>query len=174
MSHAWLMNEHVVWGNHVIWGNFEYKKGSSPAPNYMPANRFINAINHFLTYPQCPITKEDAMAAILTKDAAAPSAVKISWIVVGHELHEDGGDHLHVAIGYARKRDISNATYYDLSGPFDANGSSKTYHPNIQASRNKIDVIKYVKKDGDFCEHGAVPNTETAASIDWAEVFTYM
>ena len=114
------------------------------------------------------------MATLLATDAAAPSAVKISWIVVGHELHEDGGDHLHVAIGYARKRDVSNATYYDLSGPVDVNGSSKTYHPNIQASRNKLDVIKYVKKDGDFCEHGNVPRTDTPASIDWAEVFLNM
>lgn len=99
----------------------------------------MNAKNYFLTYAQCEVTKEDMLAALLELEGD-----RIKWAVVAHELHQDGGDHLHVQIEYERPRNIRKEDHFDFLGA----------HPNIQATRRIKDVAEYVKKDGDYILHG--------------------
>lgn len=62
----------------------------------------LNAKRLFLTYPKCPIAKENAMEQLKTKFKT------ISKILVAHELHKDGTDHLHVYISLTKKCNIIN------------------------------------------------------------------
>lgn len=99
----------------------------------------VNAKNFFLTYAQCPITKEDMLAHLQELEGD-----KIKWIIIAHELHQDGGSHLHVQIEYVRKRNLRNAAWFDILD----------CHPNIQGTRRIKDVADYVLKDGDVLLHG--------------------
>lgn len=69
---------------------------------------------------------------------------RIEWLVVAHELHEDGGSHLHVAIEYEKRRNIRDATHFDF----------EDFHPNISGTRNLKKVGEYCTKDGDYVLHG--------------------
>lgn len=73
-----------------------------------------------------------------------PFRSPITYLVVGHELHEDGNDHFHAAISLSEKCQIRSETFFDFKG----------VHPNIQSARNIFTVQKYCKKDGDYLEHG--------------------
>lgn len=55
------------------------------------APRFdFHARNVYLTYPRCTISSRDALTALVSKLDGW-----WSFACVSHELHEDGGDHLH-------------------------------------------------------------------------------
>lgn len=62
----------------------------------------LNAKKLFLTYPKCSITKEEALEQLKAK------LKHISKILVAHELHKDGTDHLHVYINLDKKCNIIN------------------------------------------------------------------
>jgi len=100
----------------------------------------------FLTYPQCPITKEEALAMLKAKLAPKP----IRGIVVAAELHEDGSPHLHAYILLEKQLETVNPRYWDLG----------EYHGNYQKARDINAVVKYIKKDGNIIEEG---------DISWAE-----
>lgn len=72
----------------------------------------------------------------------------ISYYVVGHELHQDGGHHYHFVI-------IFKERYQGLMDAFDW---MMECHPNIkpikQGRKNLERAINYVKKDHDFVEDG--------------------
>lgn len=94
--------------------------------------------NLFLTYPKCNIQKEE-MSALLRQlfDHWKPHRV-----VVGHELHADGTDHLHCQVRLHGSIDTTNARFADVRG----------YHGNYRISKNVQAVDTYCKKGGDFHE----------------------
>lgn len=53
----------------------------------------FHARNVYLTYPRCPWTTRDALDALVSRLNA-----RWSFACISHELHEDGGDHLHGVI----------------------------------------------------------------------------
>lgn len=72
-----------------------------------------------------------------------------SYLLIAREAHADGEFHYHVFVEYPNKRDIRNGrNFFHVPG---------TNQLNIQSARNATDVIKYVKKDGDFREFGTEP-----------------
>lgn len=66
--------------------DIEYSDPSLDIPNFR-----CNAKVFFLTYPRCPVPAGDALS-LLTGLIGS----RLEFICVGHELHKDGGDHLHV------------------------------------------------------------------------------
>lgn len=94
----------------------------------------------FLTYPQCPLTKEEGLE--LLRPILVP--FDPSYICISSELHEDGNSHLHVLALLRRKLNTRNSRFFDIGG----------YHGNYQAARNPSDVRDYVIKDGNFSEEG--------------------
>ncbi|UOL65622.1 replication-associated protein [Tomato leaf curl Hsinchu virus] len=112
-----------------------------------PPRRFtINAKNYFLTYPQCPLSKEEALSQLL--NISTPTNKK--FIKICRELHEDGSPHLHVLIQFEGKYKCQNNRFFDLVSPT----RSAHFHPNIQGAKSSSDVKKYVEKDGDTAEWG--------------------
>lgn len=98
----------------------------------------LNARNIFLTYPQCPLSKETLLEEL--KKIKAPD-----YYVIAEELHEDGSPHLHALLRYNKPIDIKRQDYFDIQG----------HHPNMQTARQPEKVREYVKKDGTYLEHWA-------------------
>ena len=94
-----------------------------------------NTKSFFLTYPQCNQTKEDALTAL-------HALQELDGAVVGHELHADGGNHLHVCGAFKerfRSRDASS---------FDVVGGGK--HGDYARMRSKKKAVEYCTKDKDY------------------------
>nr|AFI56618.1 replication associated protein [Tomato leaf curl Sudan virus] len=112
-----------------------------------PPKRFqINCKNYFLTYPQCSLTKEEALSQL--KNINTPTNKK--YIKVCRELHENGEPHLHVLIQFEGKFKCQNQRFFDLVSP----ARSAHFHPNIQGAKSSSDVKSYIDKDGDTIEWG--------------------
>nr|AIJ49793.1 C1 protein [Tomato yellow leaf curl virus - KISR] len=112
----------------------------------MPRLFKINAKNYFLTYPNCSLSKEEALSQL--KNLETPTNKK--YIKVCREFHENGEPHLHVLIQFEGKYQCKNQRFFDLSSPT----RSAHFHPNIQAAKSSTDVKTYVEKDGDFIDFG--------------------
>jgi len=96
-----------------------------------------------LTYPRCDVPKEEALRILVdTLSDWEPN------IRIGHELHDDEGDHLH---GYIRLTRIANIRD---ERKFDLHYEGRVYHPHIEVARDAKHCYDYCGKGGDFCEHG--------------------
>lgn len=111
----------------------------------MPAFR-ISAKNHFLTYAQCPIPKEDVLAFLVGVFQDFEPHIRVS-----HELHEDGSSHLHAIVVCLRKFERRGA---GAERTFDIERDGHTYHPNYQSCRDPKAVFDYISKDDDFVDFG--------------------
>nr|AEP27062.1 AC1 [Siegesbeckia yellow vein virus] len=110
-------------------------------------NKFrINAKNYFLTYPQCSLTKEEALSQLL----ALETPTNILFIRICRELHNDGNPHLHVLIQFEGRFQCRNNRFFDLTSP----SRSAHFHPNIQGAKSSSDVKTYMEKDGDILDSG--------------------
>ncbi|QKQ15092.1 AC1 [Calystegia hederacea geminiviridae] len=106
----------------------------------------IKAKNYFLTYPQCSLSKEEALSQI--KNLQTPTNKK--FIKICRELHEDGSPHLHVLVQFEGKYNCTNNRFFDLVSPT----RSAHFHPNVQGAKSSSDVKSYMDKDGDTLEWG--------------------
>nr|WLD18032.1 Rep [Chilli leaf curl virus] len=112
-----------------------------------PPKRFqIYAKNYFLTYPQCSLTKEQALSQL--KNLSTPT--NKLFIRVSRELHENGEPHLHVLIQFEGKFKCQNNRFFDLVSPT----RPAHFHPNIQGAKSSSDVKAYIEKDGDYIDFG--------------------
>ncbi|ABY60978.1 replication-associated protein [Tomato leaf curl Ghana virus] len=111
-----------------------------------PRKFLINAKNYFLTYPQCSLTKEEALS--LLQNLQTPTNKK--YIKICRELHENGEPHLHALIQFEGKYKCQNNRFFDLVSPT----RSAHFHPNIQGAKSSSDVKSYIDKDGDTLEWG--------------------
>nr|QIH45215.1 replication protein [Ageratum yellow vein China virus] len=112
----------------------------------LPKRFKIQAKNYFLTYPQCSLTKEEALSQL--QSIQTPTNKK--YIKVCRELHEDGSPHLHVLVQFEGKFVCTNSRFFDLVSP----SRSAHFHPNIQGAKSSSDVKSYIDKDGDTLEWG--------------------
>ena len=90
----------------------------------------------FLTYPKCPLRKEDVLTILETNGLP-----KIVEYVICEEQHEDGSPHLHAFIKLEKKRSFSS-----VSKKFDL----LTYHGHYEPAKSWKAVVDYVKKDGNY------------------------
>nr|AFB83419.1 replication associated protein [Cotton leaf curl Burewala virus] len=112
-----------------------------------PPKRFkVQAILYVITYPQCSLTKEEALSQI----QAINTPSKKKYIKLCRELHEDGSPHLPVLIRFEGKFVCTNNKFFDLVSP----NRAAHFHPNIQGAKSSSDVKAYINKDGDAFEWG--------------------
>lgn len=102
----------------------------------------VQAKGWFLTYPKCPLGKQDALNLL-------NETGKIVEYVVAQELHADGEPHLHCFVKYERKVTFS-AKKWDLG----------EYHGNYQVAKSWKAVAAYCKKDGDYIANINVENAK--------------
>nr|AHL29264.1 AC1 protein [Malvastrum yellow mosaic virus] len=106
----------------------------------------IKAKNYFLTYPQCSLTKEEALSQLQNLN----TPVNQKYIKICRELHKNGSPHLHVLVQFEGKYNCTNNRFFDLVSPT----RSTHFHPNIQGAKSSSDVKSYINKDGDTLEWG--------------------
>jgi len=103
--------------------------------NIMPtaaANFVYDGVHVFLTFPQCPLEREQLRDRL-------QETVGLGEYVVARERHDDGNYHLHVYWHFGRRRRFTRADAFDVDG----------YHPNIQRPRSAKHVITYCRKEDD-------------------------
>lgn len=112
----------------------------------------IDSKSWFMTWPRCPLSKEECLALLESKGK------DITGMVICRELHEVLPSdppgmvpyHLHAYVLLAKRLNCRNPRFWDLG----------EYHGRYEHAKSIDHVVKYIKKDGDILEHGA---------ISWAE-----
>lgn len=99
----------------------------------------------FLTYPQCPLTRERVLEHLNTIDT-------VKEYVVAKEFHQDGAQHLHVYIKFQ-----TGLRTTEFTPTLDVDG----HHGNYQAVRSFRCVVKYVTKDNDYITNMSAAQLET-------------
>lgn len=96
----------------------------------------FQASRAFLTYAQCPLSKDDILTALQQN-----RAFELAKWHIGREQHEDGNYHIHALLEFATKFNTRNPRAFDIGN----------YHPNIapvKASKaDLIRVYRYVEKE---------------------------
>lgn len=106
----------------------------------MPSKYRIHSGKLFLTYPQCPIPKEDAISIIFyifTEE-------NIDEYIIAEEEHKNGDKHLHVYLKLKVQNTYTNPSFADLSY------NNEWYHGNYQGCRSEKNVIKYCSKEENY------------------------
>jgi Geminivirus Rep catalytic domain. len=99
----------------------------------------LNGKGFFLTYPQCPLSKEQVHEHLATLGEIVNG-------VIAEEKHEDGSPHVHAYIRFAKEKDVRKPEYFDIG----------EYHGNYQTAKSSIAAARYCKKDGVFLEIGDI------------------
>lgn len=108
----------------------------------------LHARNILLTWPQC-----DTPIDTIRDNIKGLWGDRVTYSVTSHEdHHETDGVHRHSLVCFKRKTDIKKIE--DLNSLAGKHGDYRA------ADRTLATVIQYVKKDGNFVEDGAPPQTE--------------
>lgn len=83
----------------------------------------------FLTYPQCPMPREEASAILCEK-------LPIKHFIISQEEHKDKSLHLHALVELETTLSTRNSNFADLGD----------YHGNYQTVRNYYNTLDYILK----------------------------
>lgn len=103
----------------------------------------------FLTFAQCPLSKEVMMEHIKLQG-------QLDKCCIAQEAHADGHMHLHVAAWYKNRLEFKSPQRFDIQG----------YHPNIRHNQIqfKLKTLKYLnKEDAEPLQFNMDIQAETAA-----------
>jgi len=106
----------------------------------------IHGKNFFLTYPQCPVSKQVCLE--LLKPVFGIDA----QFVIAQETHEDSEYHLHVFVQIPKAKDYYTPTFADLKvtlllGPDNSEVPYRVYHGNYECVRNLKNTVDYIHKE---------------------------
>lgn len=111
-----------------------------------PPKRFsLFATRISMTWPQCDWKKERVLDHL-----QATFGANLRYAIVCEEKHADGQPHIHAGVFLYQAFRTRNARVFDL-GP---------HHGEYQGIRSPKDWINYVKKDGNWIDHGTSPVVE--------------
>lgn len=109
------------------------------APVPPPRDRFrAAAVKFFLTFPRCDTPAAAALARIRERFGESHG---IKWCVVSQEKHQDGSNHLHVALWLGKRFSARSSRCFDFVAG---------QHGNYETMSKPAQCVKYVIKDGDF------------------------
>lgn len=94
----------------------------------------LNSSKLFLTYPQCNLTKEEALGAL------SITFQSMTNYIIAQEHHANGDLHIHAYIELDSPFRTRDATFADILG----------YHGNYQGCRSSKRVIQYCTKEEDY------------------------
>jgi len=122
----------------------------------MPSNYVVQSRYILLTYSQCGELDPFRVCNHLGSLGAE--------CIIGRELHQDGGSHLHAFVDFGRKYRSRRVDVFDVGG----------FHPNISPSRgNPARGYDYAIKDGEVCAGGlARPEHDQDSSAADADIWS--
>lgn len=104
----------------------------------VPKKFRMNCKNFFLTYPQCQTTKETALGRLKERFPDGK-------LLVCHEKHQSGDDHLHALVLLDKPLNIKDPAHFDFVG-----GKHGKYEP----ARNIRRSVEYITKKGEYVSEG--------------------
>lgn len=105
-------------------------------PRREKSNFRLHSKNLYLTYPKCPISREEALSSLRVKISKP-----ISHYAIAQERHEDESLHLHIILWLSSTLDVSNALFADLES------QGIVYHGNYQGLKKEKECVTYVMKE---------------------------
>ena len=136
---------------------------SQPSADFFFIMFLIQGTNFALTYPRCPIPKDELIPLL----SQLVPVIPVQRYVVGRELHQEPDEllsqnHLHVVLGFGYR--------FTTRDPrrFDVRWGGSNYHPNVTVVRSLRRSVEYAKKDGDFIESDnplSEPQGETLSTL---------
>jgi hypothetical protein len=115
----------------------------------------FQAINVFLTYPQCNISKERCLELF---KAIRP----VKDYCIAEESHQDGTPHIHAWLSFTTKCNTQDPLYFDLVE------AGRTFHPNIQKPRSIKSVQEYITKDENYIH--SEKYKDLTDKLDWSQM----
>jgi len=103
----------------------------------------FDGVHAFLTFPQCDVDKDVAMANLL-----ADKRFVVHYAAIAEELHQDGEKHLHCFIRFDKRLHLRGSRCFDTI-------AGEQYHANVQSARSPNRCLDYVKKHGNVKEYTA-------------------
>jgi hypothetical protein len=105
----------------------------------------------FLTYSRCDLTLENVKNQLVNILKDNDPNNKILDYLLTIELHEEAKlleipTHVHVYLTFLKKIDIRNSNFFDLRGYDLGKETQVTFHPNVQSTKSKRHVIRYLMK----------------------------
>nr|QJX74432.1 C1 [Paper mulberry leaf curling associated virus 2] len=130
--------------------------------NTPPTSFRFKAKNIFLTYPNCPLHKND----VSTQLKVILHHHNITYILVCEETHASGEPHVHAMVQLQKQFETRNCRFFDIyMGPLHPEqGPTVRYHPNIEPLHSPAASQKYLKKSGNFYEDGVFNNKKRSPS----------
>lgn len=130
--------------------------------NSTPTSFRFKAKNIFLTYPNCPLHKND----VSTQLKVILHRHNITYILVCEETHASGEPHVHAMVQLDKQFETKNCRFFDIyMGPLHPQqGPTVRYHPNIEPLHSPTASQKYLKKSGNFYEDGVFNNKKRSPS----------
>lgn len=107
----------------------------------------LNATHLLLTYPQCPVEKQEAFDFLMER-------LHPELLLVAREVHADGNYHLHAYCKLNPKGNFTDPHFADLRI------GNQRYHGNYESCRSVVKAQKYAAKDGDYVSNFN-PNGQT-------------
>lgn len=136
---------------------------NQPIKKKQPIMR-LQAKNWLLTFPQCSVTKEEALEKLLNTQKTPPFSVQ--GAIVAQETHADGNHHLHIAIFLEKKIRIRDQTYWDFI---------VSKHGNYQTMKSVKGSIAYLKKEDQTpLIYGNVPDTSKESRVSKSDIAANM
>lgn len=99
------------------------------------SSKNMRARQWFLTYPQCPVPKEQVLKLL--------EPLGIDHYVIAEEAHKDGSPHIHAYIKLLEKVRFKE-DYFDITD------LGKTYHGHYESVKNYDSVVAYCTKEENY------------------------
>jgi len=125
----------------------------TPVPSTKKGPRFrMRTKTLFLTYPCCPLEKEEALRQLMEK------CPEVEDYIVARETHQSGDLHLHVYLRMKDHLSVKGADFLDL-----VNSEGPPFHGNYRSCRSQRSVQRYCTKEGDYISN--MDLTEKAVEV---------
>ena len=110
----------------------------------------------FLTYPHCPITKEEALESL--RDRLHNQGITIEKYIICEEKHKDGDPHLHAFLNIDHKVRCKGDR-------FDLEYFEKKKHGEYQPAKSWKAVMKYIIKESKKGPKNYISNFDVDAAL---------
>lgn len=112
---------------------FNITIAKSSITSKMPGYR-LQGKGIFLTYPQCPASRE------AVRDMIESKGLTIVKGLIAQEEHKSGDKHLHAYVKFDKPINTVNPRYFDIEF------ENKAYHGKYEPAKSAIGSIKYISK----------------------------
>lgn len=118
------------------------EEAQKPKKPRQPPKFRMDGKQYCLTFPQCSLSKEEALANILKYAEPDPPESFYDHVVVAQETHKDGEKHLHCYIQFFRRKQFTDPACFDFVA--NQHGNYKTVK---RGQGGRLGWLRYICKE---------------------------